>query len=436
MRSRSQTLSHIIIAFLLVSGISFFCLAIPAQDSPISYLLPDVLGWVSLFNGLIVIIGISLTDEQATIIILTAFLLRAALAIVNAYVVPLPYSQADAANFEAIGWMWSQDGLIASLDNFQSGSDLYPWLISVVYTLTSRSSLMIQGFNVLFGSLIVWNVYLIAKLLWGMRVAVRAAWFTTLIPSLALYSAVTLREVAIVYPLTLAILYLAYWHRSKKTLHLVFSLISLGVSISFHTGIIFALVTLMFIFLLRLLFSVINPRNLFLYTGSLLLISSFVGMVIMSGWGLQKIGGSVENISLQQIAQAQQVRARDRAAYLEDMPISDPIDLVWQTPWRVIYFLYTPFVWMIRTSADLAAQLDVLLYIGLTISLYRSRRYIIADPAARAILLMLLALIIIFALSTSNYGTALRHRAKFAPIAMSLTAVAPWERRLRGVQRA
>lgn len=436
MQDKTKPISYTIVTIALLTGTSFFLLAVSAKNSNLSYLLSDFFGWVTLFVGLVVTLGISLTDSQVTSVLTTAFLFRAALAIVNTYVVPLPYSQADAATFEMLGWMWSQDGLIASLNNFKTGSDLYPWLISILYTLTARSPLMIQGFNVLFGSLIVWNVYLSTKLLWGMRVAIRASWFTAFIPSLSLYSAVTLREVAIVYPLTLAVLYLIYWHRSHKMLHLVFSLILIGVSISFHTGIVAVLITLMFIFLFRLFYYFLkNKRNLLRYTVSLLFIAGFVGMVMMSGWGLQKIGGSVENISLEKIAKAQQVRARDRAAYLEDMLISNPLDLVWQTPWRVIYFLYTPFVWMIHTSADLAAQLDVLLYIGLTISLYRSRRYIIADPAARAVLLMLLALIIIFALSTSNYGTALRHRAKFVPIAMSLTAVAPWERRLRGVQR-
>ncbi|HBL10263.1 MAG TPA: hypothetical protein DD379_02410 [Cyanobacteria bacterium UBA11162] len=437
MRINKHPLSYTILVFSLLSSISLLLLSICAKTSNIYYLLPDLLGWATLLEGLIAILGISLTDSPATVPIVSAFCLRAALALINAYVTPLPYSQADAAAFETVGWVWSQNGLVESLANFKTGSDLYPWLISIVYVLTNRSPLMIQGINVLFGSLIVWNVYRISKLLWNTRIAVRAAWFIALFPSLALYSAVTLREVAIVYPLTLALVYLVLWHQTKKTRYLALSLVSLGISISFHTGILAGLLILVGLFLGRFLYHLVRKKgsNFVNYTGSLLLISTFFGLIILSGWGLEKIGGSIENISLEKVATAQQVRARDRAAYLENLSISNPADLVWQTPLRLMYFLYTPFIWMIRTGADVGAQFDVVLYLGITISLYRSRRYILSNPAAFAIFLLLLALIIVFALSTSNYGTALRHRAKFAPIAMSLTVIAPWERKLTQIKR-
>lgn len=432
-----KQLPHTFLLLALSSSISFFLLVISTKTSNSSDGLSSLLGWVTLVEGLIIILGISLTDSQATVAVVTAFCLRAALAIINAYVTPLPYSQADAAAFETIGWRWSQDGLVGSLEHFTTGSDLYSWLISILYALTNRSPLMIQGLNVLFGSLIVWNVYCIAKLLWNTPVAVRAAWVTAFFPSLALYSAVTLREVAIVYPLTLALVYLTRWHHTQKTRHLILSLVLLAISISFHTGIFAVFPALGLIYLSRWLrsFFILKESHILRSTGALLLISVFFGLIVLSGWGLQKFGGSLENISLEKVATAQEVRARDRAAYLANLSINNPLDLAWQTPLRLVYFLYTPFVWMIRTGADLGAQLDVLLYLGLTISLYRSRRYILSNPAAWSIFLLLLALITVFALSTSNYGTALRHRAKFAPLAISLTVVTPWQRSSRGVRR-
>ena len=39
------------------------------------------------------------------------------------------------------------------------------------------------------------------------------------------------------------------------------------------------------------------------------------------------------------------------------------------------------------------------------------------------------ALLLIFAIATSNYGTAVRHRAKLAPLLIGLTAIVyPWEK--------
>ena len=97
MRINKHPLSYTILVFSLLSSISLLLLSICAKTSNIYYLLPDLLGWATLLEGLIAILGISLTDSPATVPIVSAFCLRAALALINAYVTPLPYSQADAA---------------------------------------------------------------------------------------------------------------------------------------------------------------------------------------------------------------------------------------------------------------------------------------------------------------------------------------------------
>ncbi|AFY69751.1 hypothetical protein Pse7367_1460 [Thalassoporum mexicanum PCC 7367] len=419
--------------YILLLGVGILCFATTVRDAVSPNLLDDALGWITLLYGAIVIFMISCAEPKVQKALLAAFLARAMLAILHIYGSPLPDSGHDAVMFERIGWEWSQEGINWLLVNFPTGWRLYAWAIALFYTLLGRSELMIQAINVLFGTLVVWNTYQIAKLLWGAKIAVRVAWTTALFPTLMLYSAITMREVAVVYPLTLGIYYLVAWQRSHQPLQLLGALIALVVSFSFHSGILVSFGMLGLMFVLKWLYALVMGlrKGIVRYTVVAIVIVAIAGAIVASGWGLDKFGGSLANLSLESVGTAQSSRAISRASYLEGMYINSPVDLLTQTPIRLVYFLYAPFVWMIRNGFDLAAQLDVLIYVVITISLWRSRRYILRDPAAQLVFALLFANLLVFSLSTSNYGTAIRHRAKFAPLAISLTMIMPWQRKPR-----
>ena len=96
---------------------------------------------------------------------------------------------------------------------------------------------------------------------------------------------------------------------------------------------------------------------------------------------------------------------------------------------RVIYFLYTPFAWMVSEAVDVLGLLDAVLYMFLTIYVFRKQRLLKRQPqksqAERFIvllLILLLAVTVMFAAVTSNYGTAIRHRCKLFPIILLIVA--------------
>ena len=120
------------------------------------------------------------------------------------------------------------------------------------------------------------------------------------------------------------------------------------------------------------------------------------------------------------LAHHQEVAARDRAVYLQGMKMYTMFDVFWQTPIRVIYFLFTPFPWMIKQFIDLFGLVDALLYVWLVVCLWKLRRFVFQNSNAKVLGLFILAGITVFAIATSNYGTALRHRAKFAPLLIAL----------------
>lgn len=385
----------------------------------------DVLGWVTLLGGMVIIMGMAARYPKVAPVLLAAFTVRAVAALFHNYVAPLPDSQTDALAFERIGWEWAQGGLAGTLDHFTTGAYIYSWLISILYTLTDRSPLMIQGINVLFGSLIVWNIYRLAQTLWGNYIALRISWIAALVPTLILYSSITLREVAVVYPLTLGLIYLASWRRNQRVLHLSISLIAFAASIAFHTVVLAAFVAVAILVTGRWLNAMVVGRGeTFLkYSLGLLVGSLVLGAIVLSGWGLEKAGGSIEGFSFDKLANEQEIYTRGRSAYPEALIARSPWDLVWQTPIRAVYFLFAPFPWMVRSPPDVFGLLDAWMYMIIAIFIYRSRHFIRASPAARAVFLVFLGMLLVLALGVSNYGAAVRHRAKLIPIELSLIAV-------------
>ena len=93
------------------------------------------------------------------------------------------------------------------------------------------------------------------------------------------------------------------------------------------------------------------------------------------------------------------------------------LDLIWNLPLRVLFFLGTPFIWMVSQFRDLLGLLDALvfLYIALRITLDIKQRRFLTIDAYLSLALVVAGIVALFALGTSNDGTAFRHRAKVFP---------------------
>jgi hypothetical protein len=290
--------------------------------------------------------------------------------------------------------------------------------------------LMLQALNALGGTLIVLNVYLIARELWGRQRAQTVAWFVALFPFLIQISAVTHREVAIVYPFTLGSLFLVRWVRRDKVRlrHLGAGLLFFGIATIIHGGMIaaiFGAVT----FLVASAFKNSLKR---LVVGQVK-ISAMVVFLIIGGGGIgMAVGGGIPEISkvgnltgigAEMIASMAEARAEGEAAYLEETFPTSLTEVVLQMPLRVVYFLFAPMPWHVSSAGHLIALLtDVTGYIIVFFGLWGSRHQIVHERGALALLAILLAAIAAFALVTSNFGTAMRHRAKFIPILAALWA--------------
>jgi len=127
----------------------------------------DLLGLFIVLLGFATLIILLSQHKDARLrnLILLAFLLRTGLAIVHAYIMPLPDSGADALTFERLGWQTAKAWLDGEIAPSLSGPYLYSLLIGVLYYLFGRIPLVAQFTNVLLGTFTVYFTWKLALLI-------------------------------------------------------------------------------------------------------------------------------------------------------------------------------------------------------------------------------------------------------------------------------
>lgn len=406
----SMNLRKIIYLFLIIASITLFFSPIPRQDS---------LGFITILIGILIISVFSSVAPRIKYALFITFALRVLLILIYTYLKILPQFTvlSDVYVFEWVGIQFAQNGLPWLFSNFVSGTYLYSWFIGLIYALVGRSTLIIQVINAIFGTIVVWTVYSTAVLLWGERKAKYAAWIVALFPSMVFFSSFILREEPIILLYSLGIYFLVRWELARKNFLFIISILLFALSLGFHTGMLPSLIVPFFP-LITDLFSFYRYKKFksFAKTSVLVIITLvLIVIVLKTDWGMDKIPSS-EGISVNFITEQQQDASRGRAAYLTNLVIKNPVDFLWQAPIRILYFLFAPFIWMIQAPLDFIGFLDAILYILLCWGILRGWHKIQKSKLDLTIFILLVVEVIAFALTTFNYGTALRHRAKFVPL--------------------
>jgi len=112
---------------------------------------------------------------------------------------------------------------------------------------------------------------------------------------------------------------------------------------------------------------------------------------------------------------------KGNTSYVSTMP-SSPLDLITQTPNRVFQFALSPLPWQVYSfSTMLAWLIDGILRLWIITRMLKFfTRFKPVTPQDKVIKISFMLIIaltyFVFAWGTTNYGTAMRHRAKIFPI--------------------
>ena len=361
------------------------------------------------------------------VILLVGLAIRVIFLIVNLEFTTLPQGGADAVGFERKAWAAAEQGRDELGYYLQSSSEFIVLVGSYVYGVTGRAPYVLGLMMVTLGLGVIYLSHRAALELWGNgRVALMVAWGAALFPQLVLHSVLFLREIPVSFCLAGATLSAIRFVKRGDLVQVVWFSCWVAVGALFHSGVIFAIPALLVGMLLarprgaraRFKFYLVNAFGA-------LVLASVIYVANQTGFGLGKFGGSLDD-ALEQFEQQEMRGTLGGAAYPEWMRVRGGASDAWKIPVRFVTFLFSPLIpFMVRSGGHLLGVVDAALYLYLFWLLYRHWGAIRRNRPVVVLLVVLLALCLVYALGVSNFGTAIRHRAKMSPILLILAAGLP-----------
>ena len=363
-------------------------------------------------------------------VLIIALSLRTGLALVQAFILNLPDSTMDAMVYELTGWeiatAWNT-GLEANFTIPIYASFVYSKIIGVIYSISGRVPLLVQFVNVVLGVFIVYYVYkIIIEFGATKRSAQIGSVITALFPTLCLYSAMTLRETFISFFTIVSVFYFFKWLNSGKVSKLILAATFLLLS----SALFGAMIVIGVAYAIFFIFYEVKTKRWRLVSKQSFLGISIVTLVIMiiifNPFLMDKLPGDLRLVfSPDYMSYKVNLAAKGGSAYLVGFTPNSILDIILQSPVRMVYFLLAPFPWMISSPGQILGLIDAFLYLVLIFYSIRGLKYLkkYNNPAFWAVILMLLIIIGTFAWGVSNFGTAIRHRQKIVGLIIAVSSL-------------
>lgn len=390
--------------------------------------MENLLGWSCLFVVFGILCFIKIKNFEIRSLLITAFLLRVIFVILDQYeLVKLPDSYGDSWKFEEIARKYSRDqGFLIILDFLKTDSFLISRIISIFYTIFYESKMMAQIISVILGTTAVYLVYYLCLLLWDSKSAKKAAWVAALFPSLILYSSLTLREVYIVFILLIGLIGVTKFFQKNSPLYFLQSVLSFYILTFFHGPLAIGGFIFLFYLVLRLiknqLYNLYNLK-INIYSFILILLSILPIILFLNNTiNIPYVGGVKILFNLDVLITKINYFIQGSASYPNWFIINNKYELFTKTTIKLLYFLYSPFIWDVKTPLHAIGLIDAILYFMLTVYVIKNRKEIFSNPVTRFFLLLFICYLIIYGISVGNIGTGIRHRSKFVILLIILAA--------------
>jgi len=395
--------------------------------------MADLIGFNAIAFVALITIIIALRVPSIASILFVAFLVRFFTMMIGHYLFDLPDSDADALNFEKQAWDIGQQGFSNVLMNFEGpDSRFISWLIAIFYSFFGRSLLMAQSISLFFGIGCVLLGWKLGHMLWDNYTAKKIAWTIALFPSLVLYSVSFLREVYVCFFLLIALYGVISWAKTEDYKSIIIAMFGFIGAVFFHGAMLIG--ALIFITIIcttsfkksfgLLKYSYIRVKSFIFFLICIIVLGLYISNLI----NVQYLGTFEVASDPQNLFKKTEVSTKGIASFPEWTIINSPIELIYKSPIRAIYFIFSPFPWEIKKIQHLIGIFDSILYFYLSILIFRNRAVIWKDKALRYILIILVFYILAFGIGVGNFGTAIRHRSKF--VIMIILLAGPLIKRL------
>ena len=314
----------------------------------------NLLGIIFLLISFLFILLIPYKFVRIKKILLVAFIIRASLVIIEQFgLAKLPEGNSmgsDAYSFMKWAKIFSdQKGLSVLADFYLQDSKLISRIISIFFTIFGESVMMAKIISVVLGTSSVYLIYTLCLSLWNERSAEKAAWLTAIFPSLVLYSAITLREVYVVFFLLIGLIGIVKYFEKKSVIYLFQVIFSFYILSLFHgPAALGGFVFLLYVLLDKIKGFISKLKVFKISLSSLSLIIIFITPIILFislNIKFPYLGTFQDLTNLTHLKQVANYGFRGEASYPSWLAINENYEIFTKTILRVIYFLYSPFFW-------------------------------------------------------------------------------------------
>ncbi|MDB0003334.1 hypothetical protein N9E50_01655 [Alphaproteobacteria bacterium] len=368
-------------------------------------------------------------NKTILLIISFSYFMRILIMLIGYYLFPLPESLWDSRAFE---YYASLNSTIAINEIFTIISTNYLAtfynLLALVYKITGRSPLVLLAILNFISVITIIIISNCSYNIWKSENAkIKTLILLSIMPVNILYSVSILREVLIVFFMSLSILMLINYINSNRYIYIYLSIFLFSLNIFFHAPLLVGLIPIIIIFLIQsfkdLFRGIINGTLKIAPVFNSILILFILYSAILFSWEKAIYSHFITlNIIDQLVIHAKNTYTAGASFPLYILPTNNT-ELLYLLPLRMIYFLFSPFPWDISKPIHLFGFLDAFITLLIFYFLIKNFREIIMNKNSLLLLFIFLSILVIYSLGTGNFGTAIRHKYKFLFIIIILTSM-------------
>ena len=391
-----------------------------------------IIGFQGVCLAIIAAYILALRYPGLKVIIWIALIIRLFAALFNEFISKLPDTNADAGRFEAKTWFYAQMPVFNFISSFNSDSKAYTftWFLSVFYRILGRSPLLLESFGIIISLISVILVFRISFLVSGdLKKSKQSTAIFAFFPTIILYSVIILREVYIVFFILLISLFIVKWLKSNKIKFALVSLL-LFVPLYFLHGGLLVGAGMVFIILnyssLKDIYNSFKNNQLLIPQLVFVFFALFVIVIMamkLSTLNIPYFGSANQILTLSRIFFQAEVTNLGGSAYPSWLIPSSLSSFVLLIIPRLIYFLFSPFLWDIKAINHLLGFVDAFLVLLLFYFIIKGLVVKKQNKTVTILCIFLLPLLITYSWGVGNFGTALRHRSKFIPVLIAISTI-------------
>ena len=328
----------------------------------------------------------------------------------------LPDSQMDAIRFGRQSAQLYNVILHGGPTNFLISGN-YAWVLAFIKVMAQSptSTLLPVFMNIFAYAFSAILIYFSVKLVTGnSEKSIRGVKYFTFFPMDILYSALPLREEFIVFSFVASVFFVIVYIKKNNIVYFGLALVMQFVSTLFQGGNVPLFIPFIIFFIL---YNKKTKETKISGMRGILIVVLIIGYVV---YAIKS--GKPLSIDMEGLADKMQETVTDRfggveglgrTGYLGHITITSG-NLIPMSLLRTVYFYFTPFIWMVSSPNDIPVLVDAGCFLVLFAGVWGSFQYLKLKLHALYTFgwVYIVTFSITYAIGSSNYGTAMRHRHK------------------------